>query len=105
MNLVLRPAANAAFMAALVWLIHRRKYRVARDLNSAWLAALGEIEATPRRFSPVANSPPGREFRECHLARFGYRIIFEVTATEIRVSAFVHARRHQNRWLGQLDAD
>jgi plasmid stabilization system protein ParE len=78
---------------------------VAAALNTAWELALDDIQAMPRRFSPVVNSPPGREFRECYLTRFGFRIIFELTATEIRVSAFVHARRHSRRWLDQLDAE
>lgn len=105
MNLVLRPAANAAFMAALVWLLQRRHFRVAGALNAAWEAALDDILAMPRRFPPVGNSPTGREFRECILIRLGYRIIFEVAGNEIRVSAFVSTRQHQNRWLDQLDAE
>lgn len=105
MNFVIRPAANAAFMAALVWLIQRRRYPAATALNAAWMDALDDIQNMPRRFPPVPNSPPGREFRECYLTRLGYRIIFEITATEIRVSAFVHTRRHHHRWLDQLDAE
>lgn len=105
MNLVLRPVANAALIAALTWLIERGKYRVAGALNAAWDAAIDGIMATPRRFPPVENSPPNREFRECYLTRLGYRIIFEIAGNEIRVSAFVSTRQHQNRWLAQLDAE
>lgn len=105
MNLVFRPVANAALVAVLAWLIERGKYRVAGALSAAWDAAIDDIAAMPRRFPPVQNSPPNREFRECYLTRFRYRIIFEIAGNEIRVSAFVSTRQHPNRWLDQLTAE
>lgn len=59
MNIVVRPAATAAFMAALVWLVRRRRYQAAAALNTAWMNALDDIRAMPRRFPLVGNSPPG----------------------------------------------
>lgn len=105
MNLVVRPAANGDLMAALVWLVVRGKYRLARELNTAWLRALERIETMPRRFSPVENAPPGVEVRECYIARFKYRVIFYITGNEVRVLALAGARQSDSHWLDRLAAE
>jgi plasmid stabilization system protein ParE len=105
MKIVVRPVVNDALLDAIVWHLDRGNDRVAFALEAAFEAALDQIAAMPRRFPPVENSPNGREFRECYLVRFQYRMIFELNNDEIRVSAFVHTKQHQRRWLNQLESE
>lgn len=102
MNLRVLPAANGDVTEALSWLVARGWYGAIGRLWTAWEAALDDIAATPRRFSPVDDAPPGREVRFCLILKARYRIIFQVLPDEIRVVAFCRSNRSNEFWLGRL---
>lgn len=105
MTLVVRPAATADLIDALVWLAVRKKHRLIRELARSWDVALERIEEMPRRCSPLENAPPGYEFREYLIPRFRYRVIFRVLAAEVRVLAFVNARQDDRAWRDRITLD
>jgi hypothetical protein len=96
------PAANADVREALAWQVRRRRYTAAAGIWAEWLAGQTAIEAAPRQYPPADDAPAGREVRNYLTRRYGYRIVYEVTPTEIVVLAFVRTRRRPAAWLGRL---
>jgi hypothetical protein len=64
--------------------------------------ALDEIASMPRRFPPVESAPLGMEVREYFIFKLGYRIVFELRPTEIRIVSFGRFRRHDRQWMDRL---
>ncbi len=103
MKLFILPAANEDRFEALSWLMERGWYRAAGLLWNAWDEALDEIAASPRRFPPVESAPTGMEVREYFLLKLGYRVVFEVRSTEVRIVSFGRFRRHDRLWMDRLE--
>lgn len=102
MTFRVRGEANADLIAVLAWNIQQRRYAAAAGINAAWEAGQNAIESMPRLHALAPDAPPGRECRHYLTRRYGYRIVFEVTATEVVVLAFVHTRRRPGSWHSRL---
>lgn len=57
------------------------------------------VIAQPALFSPTADGPRRLETREYYIARFKYRLIYAVTATEVVFLAVHHASRRPRSWI------
>lgn len=102
MILRVHPETNAELMEALVWLIRRHRYEVAGRLNRLWLAGLDAIQANPQMYPMVDDSIGESEIRNFLLPRFGYRIVYEVTAGEVYVLSFARGRRRPGHWHNRV---
>ena len=60
--------------------------------------ALQRIDTDPASYPLDEAAPAGRIVRSCSLARFPYRIVFEVQPNQVAVLAMAHASRHPEFW-------
>jgi plasmid stabilization system protein ParE len=100
-----RPSANEDVGEAVAWHVRHKRYSKASRLWAEWQAGLAAIELMPRLHPPAEDAPPGREIRNYLTRRYGYRIVFEITPTELVVLAFVNGHRQPRSWLDRLTPD
>lgn len=65
-------------------------------------AAIHRVAAQPRLYGMVDPRVRGREVRQTLVHRFPYRVIYEVTRTDVVIVAFVHTRSSDRRWRRRL---
>jgi plasmid stabilization system protein ParE len=104
MTLRVHPEANADLTEALAWLIHKHRPNVAGRLWRLWHSGLDALEADPGRYALADDAPAGRDIRSYLLPRYGYRIVYQVTTTEVIVLAFARGRRRLGHWQSRLES-
>ena len=104
MTFTVRPAANDDMREALAWLVRRKRYSAVTGLYDEFEAGLERIAATPRAHPPAEDGPPGGEFRNYLTRRYGYRMVFEVTPTEVIVLAVIRGARRPGFWNSRRPA-
>ena len=102
MNTIVRPEANGDVTEALVWLIQKRRHRVAAQLWQFWNDGLDAIENRPLMYPLAEDRPRGRDVRNYWLPRYGYRIVYVVNSTEIVVLAFARGQRRAGHWSNRF---
>lgn len=65
-------------------------------------AFVSRVLRHPRLHARVTRGVAGREFREGMLKVFPYRVVYEVTATEIVIYCVTHARAKSQPWRRRL---
>ena len=96
------PEVHGDVIDALTWLVRKRSYRGVSELLAEWDAGLEAIAAAPHLHSPADEASPGREVRYILTRRYGYKIVYEVTPTQIIIVAFVRASRRSSVWVNRL---
>ena len=64
--------------------------------------AIARVTAQPRLYGQVSPPVRGRDVREAPVRQFPYKVVYEVTATEVIIVAVVHVRRDRRRWRPRL---
>ena len=97
--------AHAEAAEAFVWLIVKKRYDVARKLWAMWQKGQDAIEANPRRYPRTEDGPLPLETRNYILPRYGYRIVYQITRTEVVVLSFCRSRRRPDHWQKRIQSD
>ena len=77
-------------------------HRLLNELNRA----LEQVETDALFYPLVEDQPSGGAFREAHLLRSTYRLIFEIRTAEVVVVSLIHTHRRPGAWhssFGELD--
>ena len=101
MTFTVLPMANADAMEAAAWNVLRKRYSAAAAARRGRARARADSSRPPARTPPAEDGPPGGEFRNYLTRRYGYRIVFEVTPTEVIVFAVVRCARRPGFWLAR----
>ena len=101
MSVTVSPAAQADVTASALW-YDQQPDQYGAAFNEAVRDAVRKIGEAPRLYSPAEDGIPGREFRECFIARFQQRVIYLVTGEDVLVVAVVHALRREGAWHRNL---
>ncbi|HJZ94413.1 MAG TPA: hypothetical protein VKE40_26350 [Gemmataceae bacterium] len=64
--------------------------------------AISRAVARPRLYAQVDPPVRAREVRQTLVRRFPFKVIYEVTATEVIIVAVTHVRRRDRRWRRRL---
>lgn len=102
MSLRILRAAQKVVEQAADWYEEKRP-GLGEDFLQELEAVYVNIEAHPHR--PLRVNLRGLEEREFHreiLRRFPYKVIYEVTGTEVVVLAVAHGRRKPNYWANRV---
>ena len=102
MNLRIEATAEAEAREAAEWYEQQRtglglEFLVAVD------QAIQQIGVAPERFPRLETLPDEELVRRHLLTRFPYAVVYEMTASEIRIIAVAHTRRRPNYWLNRGD--
>lgn len=65
-------------------------------------STLARVAPFPRAVSKVARPPRGRDVRVLITDRFPFKLVYEITASEIVVVAVYHAKRRTQPWRRRL---
>jgi plasmid stabilization system protein ParE len=102
MKPILLPEAKAEAFDAVRWYENRREGLGDRFLTALY-TAFDDLAADPRRISLLETVElPGREVRRARVEKFPYIVIFEVTASQVRVVAVAHTSRRPDYWFDRL---
>lgn len=95
MKLVVSPLAVADVEAAVDW-YEEQSAGLGAEFESAFMAALRQVEHQPRAYQPQH-----RELRRVLMRRFPYGVYFRVDDEWIVVEACLHVRRAPRVWMGR----
>jgi plasmid stabilization system protein ParE len=97
MTLRIEAAAEAEAMEAAQW-YERQRTGLGLEFLVAVDEAIQQIVRSPQRFPLLESLPDQSSVHRCLLARFPYAVIYDCSATEIRILAVAHTRRRPNYW-------
>jgi len=94
--------AHAEAAEAFVWLVVKKRYEVARRLWGMWEKGQDAIEANPQMYPRTEDGPSHLVTRNYILPKYGYRIVYQITSTEVVVLFFCRGKRRPDHWVKRI---